>query len=160
MDIGSLACQRSSPGNPATGVFYDFGIYMALSDDDVLSSAFDENYVPGTFRQVFYRDTLALSPAPGDWQDFELDQQFWYDGMHNLIVEFRWSGGTTADDCLYSWHWNTGTIRSVSALYGASTGTMSSLVVMLRFTGELALDQTTFAGVKRTFAGGPPPLSR
>ena len=153
MDIASIACQRSTPGNPAVGEYYDFSIWMGLCDADMLSSTFDDNYIPGTMIQVFHRDTLTLSPSPGEWQGFDLDTTFWYNGQDNLIVEFQWSGGDTEDDCLYSWHWNTGTIRSISALYGSSTGTMSSLVVMLRFTGVLALEQTTFAGVKSSFTG-------
>ena len=153
MDFDILSCQRSTPGNPAEAVFYDFDIYMGLCETDVLSSAFDDNYISGTRTLAFSRDTLTLSPGAGEWQDFDLDTPFWYNGQDNLIVEFMWSSGDTEDECLYSWHWNTGTIRSVSGVYGASTGTMSSLIVMLRFTGELALEQMTFAGVKSAFAG-------
>jgi hypothetical protein len=148
MDISVLSCQRSTPGNPAEGTFYDFEVCMGLCTSDMLSPVFDDNYVPGTRTTVFFRDSLTLSPDPGDWQAFVLDTPFWYNGQDNLIVEFLWSDGETEDECLYSWHWDTGTIRSVSALYGAATGTMSSLMSMLRFTGELTLESTTFGAIK------------
>jgi hypothetical protein len=154
MDIDILTCQRSSPGNPAEGTFYDFQIYMGLCETDMLSSAFEDNYILGTRILVFSRDTLTLSPSAGEWQDFDLDAPYWYNGQDNLLVEFLWSGGDTEDDCLYSWHWDTGTIRSISGVYGAPSGTMSSLIVMLKFTGDLSLTQMTHGSIKALFSPG------
>ena len=143
----------STPGNPAQATFYDFEIYMGLCEHDMLSSSFEGNYIPGTKVLAFSSDTLTISLNPGEWYDFDLEIPYWYDGQDNLILDFMWSGGYTSDECLYTWHWDTGTIRSISGSYSGSTGTMSSMMVMVNFIGELALEQATFAGIKSGLQG-------
>jgi len=153
MTVESIACKRYSPGNPAVGLFIDFEICMGLTGNDILGPVFDDNYIPGSRTTVFERDSISLSPDPDDWQVFELDTPYWYNGEDNLLIEFLWSEGETEDECLYSWHWNTGTIRSLAGEYEDVSGTMSSLVVMLRFEGSLGFVQTTHGAIKSLFAG-------
>jgi hypothetical protein len=153
MEISTIGCQRYSPGETVEGIFYDFSIYFALSDQGVVGPAFDENYIEGTRICVFSRDTLTISNSPNEWVDFNLDTPFWYSGTDNLIVEFLWSSAETEDSCMYSWHWNTGVIRSISGEYGSPTGTMSSLLIMLRFEGEMQLESSTFGCIKAMLGG-------
>lgn len=150
MDISVLSCQRYTPGETVEGTFYDFEIYMGLTDMDMLSSTFDENLLPGTRQLVFHRDSMTISNSPEDWVDFSLDEVFWYNGENNLVVEFLWSSADTDDSCMYTWHWNTGSIRSINGDYSSSTGTMGSLLIMFRFQGELHCSIDTFAGIKST----------
>jgi hypothetical protein len=153
MEISSIACQRFSPGETVEGTFYNFSICLALTDLEMLGSTFDENYIEGTRVCVFSRDTLTISNSPNEWVDFNLDLPYWFDGSNNLIVEFLWSSAETDDSCMYTWHWNTGDIRSISGEYGSSTGTMSSLLIMFRFSGELLLENSTFGSIKALLGG-------
>ncbi len=148
MEISLIACQRFSPGETVEGTFYDFSIYLALSDQSMLGSTFEENYIEGSRFCVFSRDTLTISNSPNEWVEFSLDTTFWFNGNDNLIVEFLWSSAETEGSCMYSWHWNTGSIRSISGEYGSPTGTMSSLLMMLLFEGEMQLDSSTFGRIK------------
>ncbi len=153
MDISAISCQRYSPGETVEGTFYDFSIYLALSDQDVVGSTFTENYIAGTRICVFSRDTMTISNSPYDWVQFDLDTPFWFNGTDNLIVEFLWSSAETEDSCMYTWHWNTGTVRSINGEYESPTGSMSSLVIMFRFGGSMHLDSSTFGGIKAMLGG-------
>lgn len=150
MNISALSCQRFTPGETVEGTFYDFEIYMGLTDQDMLSSTFENNWLPDTRQLVFHRDTMTISNSPEEWVDFGFDQGFWYNGEDNLIVEVMWSSADTDDSCMYTWHWNTGSIRSINGEYSNPTGTMGSLLIMFRFQGELSCSTDTFAGIKST----------
>lgn len=148
MDISQVSCQRYSPGETVEGTFYDFEIYLGLTEQDMLSSTFEDNWMPGTRQLVFQRDTMTISNSPEEWVNFAFDQEFWYNGENNLLVEILWSSADTDDSCMYTWHWNSGTIRSITGQYGNPTGTMGSLVIMFRFQGVLSFASDTFAGIK------------
>ncbi|MCK5064232.1 MAG: hypothetical protein KAQ97_03045 [Candidatus Fermentibacteraceae bacterium] len=148
MDISAISCNRYSPGETVEGTFYDFSIYLALFDQDEIGSTFSENYIEGTRICVFSRDTMTISNSPNEWVQFDLDIPFWFNGTDNLIVEFLWSSAETDDSCMYTWHWNTGTIRSINGEYESPTGTMSSLVIMFLFEGDLQLNSSTFGSIK------------
>jgi len=151
MEISSVSCRRYSPGDTVEGTFYDFTIYLAHSDVDQLSSQFDANWIEGTREMVFYRDSLTLSNSPDDWVEFILDSQYWYNGSDNLVLEFLWSDAVTNQSCMYSWHWESGAIRSITGEYQDSTGTMSSLVLMIMLNGDMSLPTITFGSLKAHF---------
>jgi len=69
--IEELSVQRS-PGDTCEGIFYDFAIYLALTDLSMLSSGFAENYTPGTRECVFQRDSIVVSSSGDEWADFFL----------------------------------------------------------------------------------------
>ena len=150
MDISALSCQRFTPGETVEGTFYDFEIYLGLTDQEMLSSTFENNWLPETRQLVFHRDTMTISNSPEEWVNFAFDQGFWYNGEDHLIVEVMWSSADTDDSCMYTWHWNTGSIRSINGEYSNPTGTMGSLLIMFKFQGELSFSPDTFAGIKST----------
>jgi hypothetical protein len=151
MVIEQLSCQRYTPGETVEGTFYDFDIYLGLTDEDALGSTFESNWLPGTRQLVLHRDSMTISNSPEDWVQFPLDQAFWYNGEDNLLVEIMWSSAYTDDSCMYTWHWNTGSIRSINGGYSDPTGTMGSLLIMFMFQGQLSCVPDTFAGVKTAF---------
>jgi hypothetical protein len=51
---------------------------------------------------------------------------------------------------MYTWHWNTGTIRSINGEYSNPTGTMGSLLIMFKFSGILGQTSATFGEIKAT----------
>lgn len=150
MDIALLSCQRYTPGETVQGTFYDYEIYMGLAESDMLSPTFTDNWVPGTRQLVFHRDSMTISNSPEEWVDFVLDTPYWYNGQDNLLVEIMWSSADTDDSCMYTWHWNTGTIRSINGEYSNPTGTMGSLLIMFRFSGTLGQTSATFGEIKAT----------
>ena len=148
MTISQIAVQRYSPGDTAEGTFQDFTIRLGLTDQDMLGSSFEDNLIPGTGQTAFYRDSVILVNSPDEWVYFTLDSPFWYNGSDNLIIEFLWSEGYTEDSCMYSWHWESGSIRSITGEYDDDTGTMSSLVIMFRLQGDMTLSNSTFGEIK------------
>ncbi len=49
MDISAISCQRYSPGETVEGTFYDFSIYLALSDQDIRLTEFGDDLSAGVF---------------------------------------------------------------------------------------------------------------
>ena len=148
MEISQISCQRYSPGETVEGTFYNYEIYLGLTNTDMLSSTYEDNWLPGTRQLVFHRDTMPISNSPEDWVNFVLDTPFWYNGSDNLIVEVMWSSADTDDSCMYTWHWNSGTIRSITGEYSNPTGTMGSLVIMFKFEGDMGQTEATFGQIK------------
>lgn len=150
-EIDAISLKRHSSGTTqAPSVFRDFEIWASLTDSDVLSPVFDSNYIPGTRTLLFSSDSLYLSVEPDTWFEFQLDSQYWYGGSHNLILEILWSSGEElGTECVYTWQWNTGDMRCASGLYDASSGSLTSIIPMLMFTGQSALEGVTFGEIKR-----------
>jgi len=154
-DIGTVYLKRHSSGGTFAPTSYDdFQIWAGLTDADVLSANFDENFLPGTRTLLFSRDSLHIEAEPDAWIPFQLDQSYWYGGSHNLLLEILWSGGQEiGSECIYTWQWNTGAMRCVSGPYGSSSGSLTSIIPYLQLEGELGLDSSTFAEVKASFGG-------
>jgi len=148
-DISAISFKRHSSGGPeAGGTFSDFEIRFALTDADMLSSTFDANYLDWSMETVYYRDTVEFSAAPDQWLSIDLDQPYWYSGGRNLVIEVLWSAGTSSGDCIYTWQWNSGTLRCIHGGYDSATGSMTALVPHILLSCDLALEQTSFAQIK------------
>jgi hypothetical protein len=149
INIDSFSWRRF-PSPDDQGTFNDLKVYVGLCENDVLSTTFDDNFMPGT-------KTLVLSDSPystpvvpvGDWFDITLDTPYWYNGQDNLLIEVEWSSGQGS---LYSWSWEGTGIRGIFALYGQSTAAVSNAYVPhLRINGTLELSQSTFGEIKASF---------
>lgn len=152
--IDMIELKRHESGStPAPCCYDDFQIWAGLTDDDVLSGTFEDNFLPGTRTLLFERDSLHLEADPDTWVPFELDVPYWYGGSHNLVIEVLWSDGEElGTECVYTWQWNTGTMRCASGPYDAASGSLTSVIPVLRFTGTGALEDRSFADVKSAFA--------
>lgn len=80
---------------------FDFQLLMCHCPLSSLSTTFDENYGWGMPTLLLALDTLEIdweASAPG-WNGFDLDTFFDYNGIDNLVVEFRYMGhsGTTVN---------------------------------------------------------------
>lgn len=148
--IETLSLKRHSSGSTPAGTNYtDFQIWAGLTDSDVMSASFDDNIIPGTRALLFSRDSLYIEALPNSWIPFELDTAYWYGGTHNLVIEIMWSDGEEiGSECVYTWQWNTGTMRCASGPFAASSGSLTSVIPVLRFDGESSLESATFAEVK------------
>ena len=61
-----------------------------------LTTSFQANYTGNTPQTAMELDTLSIdwsSTSPG-WNGFSLDTPWFYDGIGNLIIEFRYLGST------------------------------------------------------------------
>lgn len=73
-------------------VFYNSEILLCHTPAEELSTSFEANYAGNTPMTVFKDDTLSIDwTAPG-WNGFTFDPAFDYNGLDNLIIEFRYLG--------------------------------------------------------------------
>lgn len=124
-------------------------IFMGYSELDDLGMNFDDNYVPGSKTLVFEDDNLIIdSPGSGQWLTLDLDVPFWYSGQQNLVLEFRWPGGSQEIDI---WGWYPTANHTVFAPdWQASQGTPMMESLLFRLNGTLALEANTFGAIKAT----------
>ena len=153
INLDELSWQVHPAADPSAE-FADVMVYQGYCASDQLQAVFDDNYIPGTRILVYDSTTQVCSGSADEWFTIVLETPFTYlqaDG--NLIVEVQWSVPIDGQS-FYTWGWDTGTIRSISGDYGSSTGTMSSMMVMLRFEGDLSLTQMTHSAIKALFGAG------
>lgn len=151
--VNTFSIRRHSLGSTGAPTdLFDFALYMGLCQSDELSPTFDANFMPGTRTLVFARDSLHLEVEPDALISIDLDTPYWYGGQHNLLIEIMWSSGEeTGTECMYTWHWNTGAMRCASGNYDAQSGSLTSIVPWMQFTGTAGLEACTFAEVKTLF---------
>ncbi|MCK4757253.1 MAG: DNRLRE domain-containing protein, partial [Thermoplasmata archaeon] len=77
---------------PNVGIssFPNFTISVAHSDNDTISSTFSHNYI-GSLTDVYFNVNFTHNDSTG-WVEFDVDDKFDYDGVHNLLVQVEWSG--------------------------------------------------------------------
>jgi len=152
-EFDTISLKRHSSGSTSgQTTFADFEIWAGLAESDVLGDNFEDNFIPGTRTLLFSRESLLIEAEPNAWIPFVLDSPFWYGGTKNLIIEILWSEGEElGTECVYTWQWNTGTMRCASGPYDSETGSRTSVIPLIQFSGDMTLLNTTFAGVKTSF---------
>ncbi len=125
----------------------DVTFYLALSDQDELSTYFLENYISGTRIEVLHLDAWDLSGEQGDWVEVEFETPFWYSCENNLLLEIS----TPENDICYArfYNWDPDATRSLHNYdVTESQGTLLSEVPYMIIEGTLNLEQNTFARIK------------
>jgi hypothetical protein len=151
MTIESIAYQRSDFGDSiATASLEHFEIYMGLSEEDVLDTQFDANYIEDSKYLVYSSDPQAISAGKNEWIQFDLDTPFWYNGTDNLIIEIMWSWGVEGDHLL-TWGWDDFG-RSLFGYYGSPVGTYEDRVPYMILNGTMVLEPATFGSIKAFFS--------
>jgi hypothetical protein len=74
------------------GTFYNAGVWCCHTTATELDSNFEANYTGHSVKGARLPDTLALDWQNGVWGGIGFDDQFDFEGVDNLIVEFRWGG--------------------------------------------------------------------
>ena len=130
--------------------FTEFYMYMGYCSSDNLTENYQDNYVSGTRTTVFERTSAFTVNAVYPWTGIVLDTPFWYNpSAGNLVIEIAWPDG---DDEIYTFNYGTPGVGSlVMGFYDLSYGGVFQEAPYLRFEGDYAFDQTTFAGIKASF---------
>ena len=148
MTIDALSWHRTSTGS-ASASFNNFEIYLGHAASDELGTTFEDNYITGTKVLVYENTSVTLTANPEEWVTLNLDTPFDYNGTDNLIMEILWSGGSGT---FYTYKWQTGANRCLTAPNPAlPTGSLTTQMCQLRLELPLALENMTFAAIKRAF---------
>ena len=82
--------RSTHPGN-----YTSFQVRMALTSATALTNNFASNLGPSPVT-VMNRPAFKWAWVPDKWVDFGLDSKFGYDGSSNLVIEIRYTGGSSA----------------------------------------------------------------
>jgi hypothetical protein len=151
MNVETLGWQRTTTGDSAA-VFTGVEIWMGLCDQDQLGWSFQDNYIPGTRTLVFEDPDFTASGDEMDWFTIDLENPFWYEGDHNLLVEIVWTSGTGS---FHTWKWNDpGVPRALKSPEAeGDTGFLSSEMSQLLIEGTTGLEEGTFGRIKILLGG-------
>jgi hypothetical protein len=133
---------------PSGASYGEVQIFMGRGVSGSLQDLFDENYVPGSKTLVFEEPELSLEATPDGWFSLQLETPFSCSAGDNLIIDVLHGSSRLG---LYTWHWNTGSERSLmapddSACRGYLAEDLPHMVLELEDTG---LDTRTFGWIKR-----------
>jgi hypothetical protein len=124
----------------------DVSIYMGLTDLDVLTETYDDNYLPGTKQLVLSSDSVFYGYTQDEWYPIALQQSFHYPGQDNLIIEI------VVHDCGFSpvYNWDSYSNRTLQNYnLSSSTGNYSTFVPYMLLSGSpSSLEQETFGSIK------------
>jgi len=136
----------SHPGN-----YTNFEVRMALTTATALTSNFATNLGP-TPITVMNRPAFHWAWAPDKWVDFGLDSKFSYDGSSNLVIEIRYTGGSSASLPKRAEN-PPGGYRAYTRGTGAYTATTATSVL----TSSLPKTRFTIETISITASGKPSP---
>ncbi len=121
-------------------------IYMGLTDLDVLTETYEDNYSPGTKQLVLSSDSVFYGYTQDEWYPIPMQQPFDYPGQGNLIIEI------VVQDCGFSpvYNWDSYSNRTLQNYNLSSpTGNASSFVPYMLLSGSPSgLQQETFGSIK------------
>jgi hypothetical protein len=136
----------ASPGSNSSANYTNFEIYMGLCDAELLTSNFQNNYIPGSRTLVYSNADLTINAAVGEWFSINLDTPYEYNGTDNLLIEIIWESGTNS---IYVYKWNTGAVRSLKgASFSAETGVISTDAYMIDLIPSMGFAEESLAWIK------------
>jgi len=155
MSINSFSF-NASPGSDPMGPYEDFTVLMGHTTLSQLGETYDSNWSTSGTQVLFSSEIVLSGISAGNWFDFPLDTPFVYDGSSNLLIEITWNGPSTVPSgqgSIYTWTWTAGENRTVTGNDPSGpTGYPSPTTQYLQVEYDpLALEQTTFAGIKASF---------
>lgn len=122
------------------GTYGTFQVRMASTTATSLTTNFAANLGPSPVT-VMNRSTFKWAWVPDTWVDFGLDSKFAYDGSSNLVIEIRYTGGSSASIPMRAESPSGGYrtyIRGAGAFNAATaTGIGTSSLPKTRFTIEV-----------------------
>lgn len=147
MEVQSISWQRGTTGPASSADFTNFRIYLGYCAEDMLSTTFEDNYIPLSRTLVRHADSQNVTAEEGDWFTIPLDSPFWYNGVDNLVMEVIWDSGT-GNPSVYEFNTPMTPVSLKSASSSGETGFLSSNRCQFMLEGVQELSPNTFAGVK------------
>ena len=137
-----------APGAVEDEVTFDkFYLYMGYCGTDELSANYNSNYINGWKYNVYERTTPVTFHSSDPVINF--DTPFFYEpSQGNLVFEIAWPKGA---DEFYIYNSPETVNTLVYGAYNQETGDAYMERPHMLIHGELALEQTTFAGIKASF---------
>ncbi len=130
--------------------FDEFYVYMGYCATDELSANYNSNYINGWKYKVYERTSSSTFHSSDPVINF--DTPFFYlPSQGNLVFEIAWPGGRKE---FYVYNSTEVAQTEVTLVYGGydlEAGDQYMERPHLLIHGELALEQTTFAGIKASF---------
>ena len=146
MTISSITFDPS-PGPGTEVTFFEFYVDLGYCSSNELGAVYDANYVSGSKFRVFEKTSNVTFHATDPTIYF--DTPFFFNPANgNLIIEIAWPDG---EEEIYTYSSGTSGITCVTGDYNSPTGDEFSDISHMFINGELALEQTTFAGIKASF---------
>lgn len=99
--------------------------------EDRLSTTFAGNYVYESPTTVYYRVSEDVKFEVGSWNAFVFDTPFIYNGEDNLLLEFRYNGGSSQSIYNLGWRYG-GSERVVDGFLGQETGFPREMMTSFR----------------------------
>ncbi|MCU0611031.1 MAG: hypothetical protein MUE60_04475 [Candidatus Eisenbacteria bacterium] len=123
------------------GTFNDAQVLLCHTPVSQLTATYADNYGGNTPQTVFAVPTLNIGWTNNEWEGLVFDTPFAYDGLQNLIVEFRWDGDD--GNSVYNWGWypEGGNRVLDGSAPSATTGALRPYLNLLRlhFSGAFSL---------------------
>jgi hypothetical protein len=147
MTIEQVSWQRGGSSGAETGTYNSFKLYMGVAASSNLTDTFETNYVAGTRTQIYATGSQTMQAGADEWMTITLDTPYVYNGTDNLIFELEWVGGA---NMFYTYMWDTGANRGLmnKTDITSPTGTLSTSMSELMFTGSSSLEAVTLGFIK------------
>ncbi len=127
--------------------FDEYYVYLGYCSSNELSATYDDNYVNG-WKYPVLESTGPITFLETD-PTIYFETPFFYDPANgNLVFEIAWPNG---EDEIYTYNSVTASNTCVYGDYYLSSGDLWTELPHVLINGDLALANTTFAGIKASF---------
>ena len=134
------------------GTFYNAEILVCPTSLSQLFTNYNDNYQGNSPQTVFSTELLELNWTNNEWHGIIFDTPYQYNGLDNLIFEFRWQGDNSNAVYVKGWY-PTGGNRVLDGFSLSNPiGTLRSYMNSIRiYYTPLAIDETSLSGLNKEF---------
>jgi hypothetical protein len=119
-----------------SGVFYDYQLLACHTSLSELTDTYETNYDGNVPDTVTSTGVLELGWVNNQWGGLAFDKQFRYNGIDNLLLEFRWNGDDGRAVYTKGWYPPGGNRTLDGYSLTSPTGTLRPYCVCLRLHYE------------------------
>ena len=147
MVISSISFFKAPGATEDRVTFYEYYVYMGYCASNELGAYYNSNYINGVKYTVLERtDPITFYDTD---PTIYFDTPFFYDPANgNLLFEIAWPDGR---DEIYTYSSTESLTTCVYGAYDLPYGEQYYERPHILLNGEMALEQTTFAGIKALF---------
>ena len=147
MVVSSITFFKAPGASHNSVTFDELYVDMGYCANSELVATYNDNYINGTKYRVY--DSATSVTIQDTDPTIYFDTPFFYVPANgNLVFEIAWPNGK---DEIYTFFSATTGVSTVHGAYDNPVGDPWREVPHILINGEMALDQTTFAGIKASF---------